>query len=475
MFKQTEHQQKKNYKASIYNGIFYTLMNSIAVAFLVPFIILLGAKPIQVGLLDTLPFFLTSFLTLISYRLLPKLKSKKQFVIFFVLLMAFLWIPLALAHFIFSRNVTIWIIILIYTFIIGCQVIHIPVNTDWIRKLFPQKTIGEYTASIQIIYDIVSVVILLVTGYLLDVVNHAETLIGFTVIFLLAGVFRYISATYLYRMSTTETKDELTDECNKMARPAISVFKKEVLKDKQFLYFLIFVVFFYFGVYIASSYINYFYLAILKMDYSNYIGIQIATVIGAIFSLSYWGYICDKFGVIKILKTTILFAPFIPLLVMLLAPSMILLLLLNFFSGMIWAGINLSISDYFYKNINKDLINHVSYYTIIQSFAAFLGVLVGAGILSLSKSLFNSEVMALAVVFALSAIMRFIAVLFGRRLKDHSKRKTHLFRDILLQRPIIFGLKRFQMLASEEEKKLLHTIISKEQKLKVDMKDAFGR
>jgi len=464
-FKSTPSQISKDTRYSISDGIFWVLMNSISLSFLVPFIITLGASPLQVGLIDTLPIFLTSFLVLISYKILSSFNSKRQAVVFFVTLQAFLWIPLALAKFFFSSSTVIWVIISIYVLLVGCGVIIDPIYRDWIRKLFPPQIIGQFIANKNIILDTFSILPIILAGLFLDLVKYDKNLYGFVILFIFAGAFRFISSRMLHHISETEDKEEILIETKQMSQPIFSVFRKEVLKDKVFFNFLVLVLFYYFGLYISTSYFSYLLLSVLHFGFTNYILWSVAFVFGSVFSLSYWGYICDRYGSVRILKATIAFIPFTLVVEYFFLNNMPALVIMQFISGIIFAGFNYSILNYFYQNVKDDLINHMGFFYIFQASAMLAGSLVGAGLIKIGEEIYGNEVQAIFLVIVVSMVFRYIAFMYSRKLKsvdiDPQAKEIDLYRNIILQIPVSYSVKQFWHVLSEQERVFVNTFKSK--------------
>jgi len=464
-FKNTNQQISKDRRYSITDGIFWVLMNSISLSFLIPFIITLGASPLQVGLIDTLPIFLTSFLVLISYKILSKFDSKRQAVIFFVTLQAFLWIPLALAKFFFVGSTVIWAVTFIYVLLVGCGVIIDPIYRDWIRKLFPPDIISKFIANKNIILDTFSILPIIFAGLFLDVVTTDESLIGFVILFLFAGVFRLISARMLYHMSKTEDRQEVVQETRQMSKPIFSIFRKEVLKDKMFFNFLVLVLFYYFGLYISTSYFSYLLLNVLQFKFSNYILWAVAFVFGSVFSLSYWGYVSQKYGSVKILKATIAFIPFTLFVEFFFINNLPILIILQFLSGIIFAGFNYSILNYFYQNVKDDLINHMGFFYIFQASAMLCGSLVGAGLIKIGEKIYGNQVQAIFLVIVVSMVFRYIAFMYSRKLKStkdiSNSKEIDLYRNIILQIPVSYSVKQFWHVLSKQERIFINKLKSK--------------
>ncbi len=463
MFKQSEKQIKKDFSFSILDGVFWVFMNSIALTFLIPYLIFLGANSFQVGLMQSFPLFITSFLALISYKVLRLFDSKKNAVVIFVTLQALMWIPLAIAHLFFNNFVTIWVTIFIYTIIIGLGLIIHPIYIDWIRKLFPVKRMGFFIARKNIILELISIVPLILIGYFLDVFKDENSLIGFSIIFICAGLFRFISSRYLNKMNKTEDKEEilkLVDE--KKNETLFKSFRKNVLKDKPFLKYLIFIILSFFGIHLATSYVTYFVLTSLHYTNTQYVLWKVSFILGVVSSLSYWGYVSDKYSPIKVLQISSLFLPLFLIVPAFFYNSYLLMIISIFVAGVVFGAFNLGVINYLYKNIKRDLISHSSYFTIIQSSAILVGTLTGALIINLATNHFGSEFAALIFLFIVTIIIRFIPFFYSLRLEPLERRDLRFFRYVIFQRPVFYGILEFTRLSHEEKKLLLDLKIKKD-------------
>ncbi|MDD4050143.1 MAG: MFS transporter [Candidatus ainarchaeum sp.] len=456
IFKQSKNQIKRDFSFSVKDGVFWVLMNSIAIVFLVPYLISLGANSFQIGLLNSFPLFITSFLVLISYKILKRFKSKKHAVVIFLTLQALMWIPLAMAYFFFSNSITIWIVILIYTIITALGTVIHPIYMDWIRKLFPTKQMGFYIAKKNIILEFVSIFPIFLIGYILDVIFKSDTFIGYSIIFIFAGIFRFFSTRFLNRMSETEDKEDilkLVKEKQKIS--LLKSFKDEVIKDKSFLKFLIFIILSYIGIHLATSYVSYFILHLLNYSSMEYVIWKISFILGTVLSLSYWGYVSDNYSPVKVLKISALFLPLFLIIPAFFYSNYSLMVFSIFVAGVIFGAFNLGVLDYLYKNIKKDLIGHSSYFLIIQASSIFVGTLLGSGIIYFATKFYYSEFKALIFLFIFTIFFRFIAFFYSLKLEKLERRDLRFFKYVIFQRPVLYGLLQFTHLSHEEKKLLL--------------------
>lgn len=446
-FKQSPKQQKKDYTFFLLDGVFWAIMYYVSIIFLIPYLLNFGATSLQIGLLQTLPIVIASFFGLFSYSLLKYFNSKKQMVVVFAILQAFFWLPLAFAGYLFNNTFIIWLVIFLYSLIQIMEYAPLPVYRDWIGKIFAKNKIVTFVAKKQTIMNIISIFPLLMAGFFLDVFTEQNATLAFTLLFIFVGFFRFASAIYLSKMSKTETKKQIITETNKMKKPIFGIFKKIVLNNKKFLYFLIIVSALYLSINIASPYYRYYFLEILNLSYTNYILIEISSILGLVFSFYYWGNISDKFGTTKVLKATVIFLPIYPLAVILLGKNILALSLLGFFDGVVLAGFTISIYGYFYQHVRSDFIHHISFYVIFQSVAILIGSLIG-GVIS-SNSFFwyrGIQAYGLLLVFYISFCLRIFTIIYFTNLKDQDfikdRKSVSLARGVVLQAPVIFGMNR---------------------------------
>ena len=216
--------------------------------------------------------------------------------------------------------------------------------------------------------------------------------------------------------------------------------------------------------YIAAPYYRYYFLDVLNFSYKQYVFLEIGSILGLVLSFYYWGKICDKYGSTKVLKATILFLPIYPFLVMAFGNRVWLLFFLNVLDGALMAGLTLGIFGYFYQNIKSDLIHHMSFFLIFQSFAMLLGTIVGGYISSNPRFWFMGvERYGLLLIFSISMIFRIFTIGFIGKIKDTNRSKINLPKNILLQKPIMFGLNQF-LHFTRTEGEILGKGIEKEEK-----------
>lgn len=468
-FKQTKKQQERDLKYYVLEGVFWAITHYIGIVFLVPYLIRFNASTMEIGLINTLPLFLSSFSVLFSYNVLKHFESQKHFIVFFLTLQALFWIPLAFVGYFFKDHFAVWIIIILYCITIFAEQFTMGVYREWIGKIFDVSKIVQLNAKKQIILNLVSIVPLFLAGFILDALQK-NSIFGFTLIFIIAGVFKFGTVMMLKKMSQTENKEEIIKESKKKAKSPFVIFKEVVVKNKQFVYFLLIVTLIYFGMYVASPFYRYYFLEILHFNYKQYVLLEIATILSLILSYYYWGKICDKYGSTKVLKSIILFLPLYPFLIIAFGANFWLLFLLNFYDGVLMAGLTLGIYGYFYQNIKSDLVHHMSFFLIFQSSAMLLGTLLGGFISSNKFFWFNGvEKNGLFLIFIISIIFRIVTLFFIKKIKDTNKKQINLPRSIILQKPIMFGFSQFLNFTKQRSKTLQKNVEIEQKKLRNEL------
>lgn len=451
-FKQTPSQQKRDFKYSVLDGIFWAIMYYLTAVFLTPYLLELGANSFEVGLLSYAPLLIAAIVCFFSYDILKLFNSKKQMVFFFVMVHAALWIPIGFSHVLFDGKTQVWFVLIIATIITIISQFTGPVYTDWIGKLFDINKIGNYNARKSVILQLISIIPLILAGYLLQAINNKNSLLGFTIIFIFAGFCRFISGLFINTISQTEDKEEIIKETVHKKKPMFSVFKEEMIKDKTYLYFMIVILIYYFSIYITIPYNKFYLLEIIKLSYTKYLTLEIIAIIGVVLSLFYWGKACDRFGATRVLKATMIFIPLYPLALISVPNNLAILGFLIFIDAFITAGLGLSITTYIYQNLQKNLITHYTFFMVFQAAALTVGALFGTLINKIATNYYGTEAHGLLIVFAIGVFFRIITAIFTSKIKDKrpsSKSEKNIVMEIITFRPVRYGIialtKRFEV------------------------------
>jgi len=163
---------------------------------------------------------------------------------------------------------------------------------------------------------------------------------------------------------------------------------------------------------IAGPFFAVYILKNLGFSYVQYMTIILSNSIAALLFISPWGKFTDRYGSIKTIKITGFLTPLIPFLwvcVIFLDTSYIFsyLIVLEVFSGIVWAGFNLAAGNFIYDAVTRQrLAICVSYFSILSGLGVLIGATLGGIISSYNLRIFGLN--SILFVFLLSGVARLI-------------------------------------------------------------------
>ncbi len=402
-------------KYSIYDGMSYSVMQGSGEYFISPFIIKLGATNFQIGLLSSLSSLLASISHLFSTEISDYLKSRKKVILPSVLLQAIIWIPLIFNALMWkSVNLTL---LLFSIYAISGSMASAPYSS-WLGDIV-RKDIGHYFGLRSKLVRLVSFATTLISGFILNKFAGVNSLIGFSVLFLISFVARFISYNFI----------------KKMHEPPIKVEKEhyftfiQFVKKMRYSNFGVFVLYLFFlqmAVSIASPYFTPFLLKYLKLDYKTFVFIDITTAVAMFLTLEAWGKLSDKIGNKRIMNFNAYLISAYPVF-WLLSRNHIYLMVVNFISGVAWAGFALSSSNYVYDAVTTEKRTRcIAYSNFFKGIAVFIGAMFGAFVgqkFSVINALLRIPLNKYLFIFLLSGIARLTASMyFLGKIEDLSDR-----------------------------------------------------
>jgi MFS family permease len=271
---------------------------------------------------------------------------------------------------------------------------------------------GEYFGRRNRIITIVAIAVMLIGGLILNSFSKINILRGFIILFGVAFIARLISAYFIAKHY--EPKLEL----DKKSYFSLFDFIKGIPKS-NFGKFTLFIGLISLAASIASPFFTVYLLKDLNLNYIVWTIVIVSNSISTFISMPLWGKFSDDYGNLRVLKWTGAVVGLIPLLWFLIMflikiniPLVIgYLIVVELFSGFIWAGFNLSAVNFIYDAVSREkLALCVSYYNIINGVGVFIGASLGGLVASMNFSFLG--VSPILFLFVLSAIARFGVYLF---------------------------------------------------------------
>lgn len=378
--------------------------------YLSAFALVLQATPFQVGLLSALPQLVGTWTQLLSVKALTWFPRRKAIMLAGAAGQALSWLPL-LALPLLAPTYGPWILIACAVAYFGLGHFAVPAWNSLITDLVGPNQRGTYFARRSKVMTVLSFSSLCAAGLVL---HWAETRtrpwVGFALIFLVASTARLLSTRYL----------SLIDESAAPATREADFRFLEFLRHERsanYAQFLWFSGLMHVSVLIAGPYFVIYLLRDLHYSYWMYASWLAAGVLGQFLTLKPWGLISDRYGNKKLLVVTGLLVPFLPMLY-LFGTSVWYLVAVNFFGGMIWAGLSLGLQNYVFDAVRpEDRAKGVAVWNTINAMGWFAGAMLGSWLATVVPARFAVAGIEIALasnlqaVFFISGVLRLIVSL----------------------------------------------------------------
>lgn len=400
---------EKTKKLSIKEASAYSFMDGFGLRYVGPYALAVGANNTQMGLLSSLPGLIGNLSQLFTIKAMRRW-TRKKIIFSGVLLQAIMWLFLigaGIPFFIygikndFSPNA----VIIIYTILALVGAFAGPAWSSMMRDLVP-KNRGEYFGNRNRIAGLVALICMFVAGFILDYFKQTHIFIGFAIMFFIAFIGRFISA-----MTFRKHYDPKFCVDDKKYFTIWDFIKK--MRQNNFGRFVMYFSLLSFACAIASPFFVVLYFKDLNFTYTQYMITAVANSVASLLLMPLWGKFADKYGNLKVMKINGFLIPLLPLFYIFTlfihsqTLMVLFIVLLEVYSGVIWAGFNLAAGNFIYDAVSKErLAICSSYFNIINGFCALIGALIGGYLSSHNVSLLGLT--PLLSLFIISGIVRFI-------------------------------------------------------------------
>jgi MFS family permease len=315
------------------------------------------------------------------------------------------------------KTKNVYIIILIYSLGILATNFAGPSWTSWMNDIVPVKLRGEFWGSRNRILGIFQFLGIIIAGLSLYFLKEMKKeLLAFGILFTTAFLFRFSSIYPLNKQFAPE-----------MQVPA----KSEIFKFKVFLTkltttnfgkFSIFCFLMTFSVNFMAPLIPIFILKYLGFNYIQFTVIIMLSLILSYTFMTYWGPLSDKYGNYRILFITAISLPIVSLLWVFIR-DFYLLCILQILSGFVWAGFNLSMTNFIYDAVRKENISKImAYFNSLNNFFAFSGSIscgITANFIDSKFNIDNIFINKFIFIFSASTVLRIVTIfIFSRQFKE---------------------------------------------------------
>lgn len=390
----------------------------------------MGANDFIYSLIMAMPVFGAVIQVFASY-VMENTGKRKAFFLIAGFIHRPLWIPIALMPFIFpsARSSTgiLAVMVLIGISMVANAIVGMSFNS-WMGSLVPAEIKGRFFSRRLMIVTIASGIAALASGLMLDVFPGFP---GFTAVFIIAALFGAADiATFFWIKHPPMNKPE-------RKIPFVHLMK-ETWHDKNYVRFIMFVAFWYFGVNFAGPFFSVFMIEELHMNFLLIsLFTQVAGSVATIFSIRIWGRLADKYGSkpVMFICCSVIFA--MPLVWLFTTPKTTwIILAINILGGIFWPGFDMNAGNQSIwlapeKNRSTYIANYALVVSLIGTGAAFV---LGGIFMEVTGKLFSGldipfimgqRLSNYHVLFFISFLVRALVLLFlFRSFKEVNSQKA---------------------------------------------------
>src|SRR3989344_5165284 len=409
--KEEEKLKAKARSISIKEGSAYSVSEGFGLRNITPYALALGANNKHIGFLSSIPGLLGTLSQLYALKLMTKI-SRKKIAFYGALLQAVMWLPiifLGILFFFFNIDHSLipTLLIFIYTLVVLFGSFFGPAWSSWMKDIVSNNQ-GKYFGRRNKICGFVALVSMMIAGFILDYFKKTKLIYGFMIIFGIAFLFRAISSFLFLKKYEPEIKYE------KKYYFSFFQFIKAMAKN-NFGRFVLYVSLIQFATAISSPFIAVYMLNHLKFDYITFTIIPILWLVSPLFS-----------GRINLV---------------------LYLLVIEAFSGIVWAGFNLSSANFVYDAVTRQRMGLcVAYFNILNGMGIFFGAIIGGFISSADFTFFGlSPILFILLLGGIARVI--ISLIMAPKISEVKKVKKFKLKDAkekTLKLPF-YILKEFEM------------------------------
>ncbi len=408
-------------KASTIDGVFAAVFTSITSGVLLTnFLLQLGASPVEIGMLSSIPMLLNLLQPLGAY-FADRTNSRHNYCLWIFGVSRLLWLVLGLGiawiswsntdpHRLISW--TLSMVLVTHTL----NALGSSAWVSWMAALVPHRLRGRYFGFRNSAGSLTTLLSVPIFGFAISA-WPSGTLQGYGVVLLLGIVAGVVSMGCQFFMIDVNPQHpqqhiltRLKPDAATKSEATLDSSKANILKDSNFLIFLLYFGLWTFAVNLSAPFFNLYLLDNLKLDLS-WVTLYTSLTAGAnLVMLVIWGKLADRIGNRPLLLLVGILAALVPLLWLGAGTDSlsqwIWLPIIHLFSGGTWAAIELCSS-----NIQMELAptEHPStYFAVAAAVAGVCGALGTTAGSFLAEGTFFGGLLGL---FAFSAVLRLAAIL----------------------------------------------------------------
>ncbi len=415
-----EDRRRRALGISVWDGSFDAVKLGFGQNYFGAYGVFLGASSLLLGLLGSLPHALGAASQLLTDTLLRRFRSRKRLVITMVTFEALLYLPIAFA-FLYGEPKA-WLLLLLVSLNLLFGVIASPAWGSWMGDLVASRERGNYFGRRNQVTGFALFLSFLVAGMILQRFGDAGAE-GFLIIFLIAFAAKAISILLLAK------QDEPPFSPDETPRISLFTFLHEAQRTNSGR-LVLYLAAMNFAVYLAAPLFSAYMLLSLGYDWIIFTVVTGASMLVKYLAMPLWGGASDRYGTRKTLVLASLLVSLVPFF-WLFRTELWYLLLVQAFSGFVWAGYELASFNYLLDvTTPKTRATFLAFNNVVNGVAILLGGLLG-GLLAKSNAAFWSPFL---LVFLVSGLVRYLVVaLFSPRLREVREVEHITYEELLFR------------------------------------------
>jgi len=327
---------KNSFGDGIFATVFATLTSGV---FLTGFALYLGMSEFAIGLLAAMPYAATLF-QLPASILITRTGRRKKITVFNAAFGRLTWLLILAVALLPVASPALKIILVLVLIFLSHAFVSISYVAwfSWTSDLVPDRLLGRFFGTRNMINGIAGMVAIVGFGYLLDYLTRNAPdgqIRGFSLIFISAVACGIISVGFLKRVA-----DPVKSEA-KYSPTRLADFRKP-LRRKNFKFFLTYSMLWNFSVYFASPFFTLYFLRDLGFSYAFVSTMGMISALADLTAMRLWGSISDRVRNKTVIQACSWITVFLPFLWTFVRPGHVVLpVLLHILGGAFWAGIHL--------------------------------------------------------------------------------------------------------------------------------------
>jgi MFS family permease len=450
---------EKTKKYSIGDACGYAVMDGFGGQYVVPFALKLGASSAEVGVLSSLPYFLSSLAQLAGVKIAEVCRSRKKAIAIFAFLQGVTLIPLFIIPFL-TKN--IFLLTLLFSLYLMFEGFAAPAWNSLIGDVILSERV-EYFARRNKAHLIVLLISMMIAGITLSSFSSSNIWLGFWTLFTIAIFGR--TASVIFLLFHHEPLPILPPE-----KPVSLVSFLRKLNDNNFGNFVVFKSIFTCAIMVGSPFFAVYMLKTLSFSYVKFSMVILVSLAARAISSPYWARYSSKYGTRNMLYVSSVLVAAIPLnwfIIGFFLQGTDLIFWFIFaaeiFTGFAWAGFDLTSFNYMLETTeSSSRARMFAYFNSFFGFFYLIGGLLGAylvGYLNTITLPFSTLLVVLFISFVLRISTTLLLIGKVKEIKVHMPlNQRKLLIEVGLMRPLQSSvqaiLSRYQLIESEIERKI---------------------